>query len=56
MTFDLVVKIIQNLAQYPQHHVTYVATKFEVATSVKEEINLKFVIHSLKNNSKICCI
>ena len=27
------VKVTQNVAQYPQHHVTYSATKFEVATS-----------------------
>ena len=25
--------VTQNVAQYPQHHVTYSATKFEVATS-----------------------
>ena len=33
MTFDLGVKVIQNVAQYPIHHVTYSATKFEVAMS-----------------------
>ena len=33
MTFDLGVKVTQNFAQYPLHHVTYPATKFEVATS-----------------------
>ena len=27
------VKVIQNVAQYPLHHVTYTATKFEIATS-----------------------
>ena len=27
------VKVTQNVAQYPLHHVTYSATKFEVATS-----------------------
>ena len=32
-TFDLGVKVTQNVAQYPLHHVTYSATKFEVATS-----------------------
>ena len=32
-TFDLDVKITHNVAQYPLHHVTYSATKFEVATS-----------------------
>ena len=31
--FDLGVKITGNVAQYPLHHVTYPATKFEVATS-----------------------
>ena len=30
---DLGVKVIQNVAQYPQHHVTDSATKFEVARS-----------------------
>ena len=30
---DLGVKVTQNVAQYPQHHVTYSATKFEVVTS-----------------------
>ena len=30
---DLWVKVTQNVAQYPLHHVTYSATKFEVATS-----------------------
>ena len=34
-TFDLDfgVKVTQNVAQYPLHHVTYPATKFEVTTS-----------------------
>ena len=27
------VKVTENVAQYPLHHVTYSATKFEVATS-----------------------
>ena len=31
--FDLGVKDTQNVAQYPLHHVTFSATKFEVATS-----------------------
>ena len=33
--FDLVlgVKVTQNIAQYPLHHVTHPATKFEVARS-----------------------
>ena len=29
---DLGVKVTQNIAQYPLHHVTYLGTKFEVAT------------------------
>ena len=35
LTFDLDlrVKVTQNVAQYPPHHVTCSATKFEVATS-----------------------
>ena len=35
LTFDidLGVKVTQNVAQYPLHHVTYSATKFKVATS-----------------------
>ena len=33
--FDLYlgVKVTQNVAQYPLHYVTYLITKFEVATS-----------------------
>ena len=31
--FDLGVKVTQDVAQYPLHHVTYSDTKFEVATS-----------------------
>ena len=31
--FDLGVKVTQIVAQYPLQHVTYAATKFEVATS-----------------------
>ena len=35
LTFDLDlgVKVTRNVAQYPLHHVTYSATKFEVAMS-----------------------
>ena len=33
LTFDLGVKVTQNVAQNPLHHVTYSTTKFEVATS-----------------------
>ena len=28
---DFEVKVTKNVAQYPRHHVTYSATKFEVA-------------------------
>ena len=31
--FDIWVKVIQNFAQFPLHHVAYPGTKFEVATS-----------------------
>ena len=30
---DFGVKVTQNVANYPQHHVTYVPAKFDVATS-----------------------
>ena len=30
---DLGVKVIQDVAQYPLHHVTYLGIKFEVARS-----------------------
>ena len=35
MTFDIEfgVKVTQNVAQYHLHHMTYLGTKFEVATS-----------------------
>ena len=33
LTFDLGFKIIQNVAQYPLHHLTYAPVKFEVASS-----------------------
>ena len=33
LTLTLGVKVTQNVAQYPLHHMTYSATKFEVATS-----------------------
>ena len=33
LDLDLGVKITQNNTQYPLHHVTYAAVKFEVATS-----------------------
>ena len=33
LTVDLGVKVTQNVAQYPLHHVIFSATKFEVTTS-----------------------
>ena len=30
---DLVVKVTQNVAQYPLNHMTYAPSKFEIATS-----------------------
>ena len=33
LTFDLGIKVIGNVAQYPLHYVTYVSTRLEVATS-----------------------
>ena len=33
LDLDLWVKVTRNVAQYPLHHMTYSATKFEVATS-----------------------
>ena len=33
LTFDLGVNVTRNVAKYPLHHVTYAATKFDVATS-----------------------
>ena len=33
LTFDLDVKVTQNVAQYPLQYVTYAPTKFEVAMS-----------------------
>ena len=33
LTFDLDLEVTQNVDQCPLHHVTYAATKFEVATS-----------------------
>ena len=33
LTFDLGVKVTRSVAQYPLHHATYSATKFEVNNS-----------------------
>ena len=30
---DLGVKVTQNVAKYPRHHVTYAPAKFDIATS-----------------------
>ena len=47
LTFD---KVTQNVAQYPLHHVTYPATKFEVARSNHlggDTFTRKYIIWSL---------
>ena len=31
--FDLDLGVIQNVAQYPRHHVTYAPANFDIATS-----------------------
>ena len=31
---DLGIKVTQNVAQYPPHHMTYASAKFEVSTSI----------------------
>ena len=44
---DLGVKVTQNVAQCPLHHVTYAPTEFEVTTSKaleKEAFTIKFNI------------
>ena len=38
---DLGVKVTGNVAQYPLHHVTFSATKFEVVTSKEEDMHLQ---------------
>ena len=35
LTFDLDAKVTQKVTQYPLHHVSYSATKFEVAMSYR---------------------
>ena len=51
LTFDLdlAVKVTQNVAQYPLHHVTYQATKFEVARSNRlgDTFTRKYIIWPL---------
>ena len=62
LTFDLRVKVTQNVNQYPLHHVTYSATKFEVATSKGlggDAFTRKYIIWPLKltlgSRSHKCC-
>ena len=39
---DLGTKVTQNVAQYPQHHVTYAPSKFDVLhPTVKEKMHLQ---------------
>ena len=57
LTFDLDlgVKVTQNVAQYPLHHVTYPATKFEVARSNRlggDTFTWKYIIWSLTLGSR----
>ena len=50
---DLVVKVTQNIAQYPLHYVTYVGTKFEVASSNglgRDAFTRKYIIWLLTLN------
>ena len=49
MTFDLDLGVTQNVAQYPLHHVTYPATKFEVARSIHlgDTFTRRYIILSL---------
>ena len=60
LTFDLDlgVKVTQNVAQYPLHHVTYQATKFEVARSNRlggDTFTRKYIIWSWGQGHTKCC-
>ena len=46
LTFHLVDKVIQDVAQYPLHHVTYVPAKFKVAMSISlgDAFTRKYII------------
>ena len=47
---DLGIKVTRNVTQYPLHHVTYLATKFEVATSNRlggDTFTRKYIISPL---------
>ena len=55
-TLDLGVKVTQNVAQYPLHHVSYPATKFEVARSNRlggDTFTRKYIIWSLTRSHKM---
>ena len=42
LTFDLRFKVIENIAQYPLHHVPYTHVKFEMLCQmVKEKMHLQ---------------
>ena len=43
---DLVVKVTQNVVQYPLNHMTYTPAKFEVAmsTSLEDGFTRKYII------------
>ena len=59
MTFDLDlgVNITQNVAQYSLHHVTYAATKIEVATSngLGDKFTRKYIPWPWGQGQKKCC-
>ena len=58
MTFDLGVKITQNVAQNSLHHVTYAATKFEVTTSKDlggNKFTRKYIPWPWGQGHKKCC-
>ena len=45
--FDLDLKVTQDVAKYPLHHVTYTPAKFEVATQMAQrEIQLQETAHT----------
>ena len=48
LTFDLDVKVKQNIDQYPLHHVTYAATKVASANGLGDTITRK---HARKDYS-----
>ena len=54
---ELGVKVRQNVAQYSLHHVTYTATKFEVATSngLGDAFRRESNVRRLGQGQKKCC-